>query len=69
MECEHCRLKIAEYEWRATFRRGKYIAEFPKRKVRGFFINALSSPFLGWDTIVDEFLKASEEAKAETVSR
>lgn len=64
MECEHCRLKIAEYEWRATFRKGKYIAEFPKRKVRGFFINALSSPFLGWDTIVDEFLKASEEAKA-----
>lgn len=54
----------SEYEWRAQFPKGKYIAEFPKRKVRGFFVNALSSPFQGWEKVVDEFLTASEEAKA-----
>ena len=54
----------SEYEWRVQFHKGKYIAEFPKRKVRGFFVNALSSPFQGWGKIVEEFLNAAEEAKA-----
>ena len=64
MECEYCKAEISKYEWRAGFQEGKYVAEFPKRKVRGFFVNALSSPFLGWAAIVDEFLRAREENKA-----
>ena len=64
MECEYCKAEISEYEWRTGFSIGKYIAEFPRRKVRGFFVNALSSPFLSWGNIVEEFLKAREENKA-----
>ena len=64
MKCAYCEKESLEYEWRANFPSGKYIAEFPKRKVRGFFVNALSSPFQGWNVIIDEFLKANEAAKA-----
>lgn len=63
MDCQFCERQSAEYEWRATFNRGKYVAEFPRRKTRGFFVNALSSPFMGWTEIVEEFLKAVDESR------
>ena len=62
-ECEYCTEVCAEYEWKARFSEGKYIAEHPRRKVRGFFVNALSSGFIGWDRIVEEFLQAVDEAR------
>lgn len=61
--CEHCKQESSEYEWKALFHKGKYVAEFPRRKTRGFFVNALSSNFTTWEKIVEDFLKASDEAK------
>lgn len=62
--CEHCKAESGEHEWRARFDQGKYIAEFPRRKTRGFFVNVLSSSFTTWGKIIDDFLKAADEAKA-----
>lgn len=60
--CEHCKQESGEYEWKAMFSQGKYVAEFPRRKTRGFFVNALSSNFTTWEKIVEDFLKAKDEA-------
>lgn len=61
--CEYCKKESSEYEWKSLFQNGTYIAEFPRRKTRGFFVNALSSNFTTWEKIVDDFLKASDESK------
>lgn len=61
--CEHCKRESGEQEWRSQFLRGKYIAEFPRRKTRGFFVNALSSGFTTWEKITEDFLKAKDESK------
>lgn len=61
--CQYCGKESSEYEWKARFSEGKYVAEFPRRKTRGFFVNALSSHFTTWEKIVEDFLKAADEAK------
>lgn len=61
--CEHCGKESPEHEWKAGFHLGKYVAEFPRRKTRGFFVNALSSNFTTWEKIVDDFLKAIDESR------
>ena len=61
--CEHCKETSPEQAWKARFGEGKYVAEFPRRKTRGFFVNGLSSLFTTWEKIVEDFLKASDEAK------
>jgi len=37
--------------------KGKWIHRHPERKVRGFHLNALYSPFLTWSEIVEEWLE------------
>lgn len=64
MGCAHCGKKSPEYAWRARFHQGKYAAEFPRRKVRGFFVNALASPFQSWGAITEEFLSAVDRARS-----
>lgn len=61
--CESCGEVSGEQDWRAGFARGKYRAEYPRRKVRGFFVNSLSSSFTTWEKITEEFLQATDEAK------
>lgn len=61
--CAYCETESGEQEWRERFSEGKYIAEFPRRKTRGFFVNALASNFTTWGKVVDDFLKAKDEAK------
>lgn len=61
--CEHCGAVSGEYEWKAHFAEGKYVAEFPRRKTRGFYVNSLGSLFTTWEKITDDFLKAADEAK------
>lgn len=61
--CEYCGEEPEEQEWRAVFGKGKYVAEFPRRKTRGFFVNGLGSTFTTWEKIVEDFLRASDEAK------
>jgi phage terminase large subunit GpA-like protein len=60
-ECEFCGAVSEEYEWKQAGQRGKYIATYPTRKVRGFFVNALSSTFTTWEEITEDFLTAIDE--------
>lgn len=62
-ECEVCKTVSTESEWKMVQKRGKYIATYPEREVRGFFINGLSSPFTEWKKIAADFVKAVDESK------
>lgn len=63
--CKCCGVISSEYEWKAQFIRGKYIAKYPHRKVRGFHLNSFASTLTpeGWKKIVKDFLVADEERK------
>lgn len=61
--CPACGAVSGETEWKEMFKKGKYIAKYPERKVRGFHLNALASPFTEWQEIVEKFLNANEEKK------
>lgn len=57
--CKECGTMHDEYDWKAG--KGKWIAENPERKkVRGFHLNALSSPWKRWDDIIEEFREAKK---------
>lgn len=43
--------------------KGKWIAENPGHPTQGFHLNALVSPFVTWDYLVDEWRKANIEAR------
>ena len=61
--CSKCGVLSSEAEWKERFSGGKFTAKFPKRKVRGFHLNSLASPFAEWREIVEKFLTANEEKK------
>ncbi|MCD7918632.1 MAG: phage terminase large subunit family protein [Clostridiales bacterium] len=61
--CEHCGVVSGEQEWKALFGKGKYVPTYPRRKTRGFHVNALASGFVSWEDIVDNFLTANDEKK------
>jgi phage terminase large subunit GpA-like protein len=62
MVCTHCGALSTEAEWKSKFGAGKYIATHPKRRTRGFYVNALASLFTGWQEIVDDFITAVDES-------
>jgi len=61
--CAKCGVIHSEFTWKEQFVKGKFIARFPGRKVRGFHLNALASLFVEWREIVEKFLVANEEKK------
>ncbi|MCX4326440.1 MAG: phage terminase large subunit family protein [Lachnospiraceae bacterium] len=61
--CAKCGSIHSETEWKDNFNKGKYIAEYPKRKVRGFHFNSLASTFFGWEKIIKGYIKADEARK------
>mgnify|MGYP003815867077 CR=1 FL=1 len=56
MACKYCGAIHSELEWKAG--QGKWIARKDNRKVRGFHLNELASPWKRWGTIIEEFLEA-----------
>lgn len=62
-QCEYCGVVSTEPEWKGLFTEGKYVAAYPRRKTRGFYVNALASTFTTWQEIVSDFLTATDEAK------
>lgn len=62
-ECEFCKEVRGEHEWKRLYNQGKYIATYPRRKTRGFYVNALASSFTSWQEIVTDFLTACDERK------
>lgn len=61
MECKYCGERFTEVEWKSG--KGKYIAGNNNKKVRGFHLNELASPWKRWDEIIDDFKKAKENSK------
>lgn len=56
LRCKFCGFHHSETEWKAG--KGKWIPQKENKKVRGFHLNELASPWKRWDTIVKEFLEA-----------
>lgn len=54
-ECRHCGARHSEIEWKRQ--EGKWVAH-NQSDIRGFFVNALVSPWKSWKTIVKEFREA-----------
>lgn len=61
--CQKCGTVASEAEWKELFVKGKFVARYPGRAVRGFHLNALASLFGEWREIVEKFLTANEEKK------
>lgn len=61
MECKYCGERFTEVEWKSG--EGKYIAGNNNKKVRGFHLNELASPWKHWDEIINDFKKAKDNSK------
>ena len=61
--CVKCGVVHSEFAWKENYANGKFIARFPGRQVRGFYLNALASMFVEWRDIAEKFLLANEEKK------
>lgn len=57
MACKDCGCLHGEQEWKANS--GRWIARKENRKVRGFHLNELASPWKRWETIIEEFKEAN----------
>lgn len=59
-ECENCGACLEDHHKTWMLANGEWIAKYPEREVKGFWINSLYSPvgFLSWADIVRRFLKA-----------
>ncbi|WPZ18904.1 phage terminase large subunit family protein [Geobacillus subterraneus] len=58
MECIHCGARHDEFAWKGG--QGKWVAKTDNRKVRGFHLNELASPWKRWSTIIAEFKEAKK---------
>lgn len=63
MECNFCRERCTEHEWKSG--KGKWIPQniYANGKKRGFHLNALASPWESWSNIIKEFLDAKRKGK------
>ncbi len=61
MKCKYCMENIEEVDWKSS--KGIYIAENDNRKIRGFHLNELASPWRKWEEIIDDFKKAKKCVK------
>lgn len=58
-KCEHCGQFLTDDERHESANRGQYVAKFPTvRQKRGFWVNALNSPWLSMSELVEEWLDA-----------
>lgn len=56
--CRACGVMHAELEWKSGA--GQWVAEHPGRKIRGFHLNELVSPWKPWTAIIEDFLAAKD---------
>jgi phage terminase large subunit GpA-like protein len=56
LACRDCGCMHSKDEWLAG--EGKWIQRKPEAKIRGFHLNALVSPFVRWETLVEEYDEA-----------
>jgi len=65
IRCRDCGFASSEMEWKKQqiSGKGQWIHEHPERKVKGFHMNALASPWTRWQEMIDAFHVANEELK------
>lgn len=61
--CIECGCLGTEYEWKKQSINGKWVAEHPERKIRGFHMNTFGSTLCGWRGIVQRYIEADEDEK------
>jgi phage terminase large subunit GpA-like protein len=57
--CKHCGALHDEFEWKAG--KGKWAADNPHSKIKGFHLNEFASPWKRWEEIVQDFKDAKKE--------
>jgi phage terminase large subunit GpA-like protein len=57
--CKYCGALHNQYEWKQQ--EGKWVAEKPDAKIRGFHLNELLSPWSKWEDIIEKFKTAKAE--------
>ena len=66
--CKKCGSLHNEFEWKATQKKGKYIAMNPgNKKIRGFHLNVFSSPWVSWETVALDYEQALKDPLKMTV--
>jgi len=62
MSCSSCGALHTEKDWKGKKQlNGKWVAEFPEKKHKGFHLNELASPFRTWEQIKDDYLEAKDD--------
>ena len=56
MKCKYCEEYFSEVEWKQQA--GTWIAESDNRRVRGFHLNEMASPWKKWEDIIKDYKKA-----------
>lgn len=56
--CEGCGVLIPETRKRWMVQRGEWVAQRPGRRVAGFHVSALYSPWVSWDEIATDFMRS-----------
>lgn len=59
--CKFCGFAHNEYEWKAG--EGKWVADNPNSKIKGFHLNEFASPWKHWNEIVTDFKQAKKNGK------
>ncbi|GAQ24230.1 phage terminase large subunit family protein [Tepidanaerobacter syntrophicus] len=59
MECEKCKERHTEFEWKSQ--NGKWIARKKHPNKRGFHLCELASPWKRWEEIIEDFKEAKEK--------
>ena len=61
MRCQHCGHEGSNSEWQAGQYMGRWNASNPDSSIRGFHVNALSSPWVTWSEIVRQYVEAENK--------
>jgi phage terminase large subunit GpA-like protein len=64
--CSSCGDAFSKVKWLAG--NGKWVHRYPNRKIKGYFLNALPSPWVDWQMLVDEWLEANRAKKNGDIS-
>jgi phage terminase large subunit GpA-like protein len=62
--CIECEEHHSKHEWTKNWEKtGVWVSQDPGHTTRGFHLSALYSPFVSWETFIEEFHKANSESK------
>jgi phage terminase large subunit GpA-like protein len=56
-KCKHCGEAYSKVKWLSGT--GKWVHKYPTRKIKGYFLNALPSPWVDWTMLVEEWVEAN----------